>query len=73
MAQCFFFLIISFPFDREMLGDQRFLNFVKQNPQIKFQTELKGARHPILIGEYSEFSIMLSKGKESTLIYDSYE
>lgn len=37
-----------------MLGDERFLNFVKENPQVKFQTELKGARHPVLIGDYSE-------------------
>ncbi|KAF1330890.1 hypothetical protein FI667_g2587, partial [Globisporangium splendens] len=36
----------------QMLGDDRFLNFVKENPQVKFQTELKGARHPVLIGDY---------------------
>lgn len=39
---------------RKLLGDERFLNFVKENPQVKFQTELKGARHPVLIGDYSE-------------------
>ncbi|GAB9470162.1 hypothetical protein Gpo141_00007415 [Globisporangium polare] len=37
---------------RKLLGDERFLNFVKENPQVNFQTELKGARHPVLIGDY---------------------
>lgn len=36
-----------------MLGDQRFLAFVQENPQVNFRTELKGARHPVLIGDYS--------------------
>ncbi|TYZ57615.1 hypothetical protein PybrP1_007397 [[Pythium] brassicae (nom. inval.)] len=39
-------------FVREMLGDQRFLAFVQENPQVNFRTELKGARHPVLIGDY---------------------
>ncbi|KAG7402099.1 39S ribosomal protein L43, mitochondrial [Phytophthora boehmeriae] len=37
---------------RQLLTDERFLNFVKENPQVQFETELKGARHPILIGDY---------------------
>jgi large subunit ribosomal protein L43 len=39
---------------REMLKAPRFLNFVKENPQVTFQTEIKGAKHPVLIGDYSE-------------------
>lgn len=35
-----------------MFSDPRFLSFVKENPQVKFQTEVKGARHPVLIGDY---------------------
>lgn len=41
-----------------MLGDERFLAFVRENPQIQFQTELKGARHPVLIGNYSAFVLL---------------
>ncbi|GLD94293.1 hypothetical protein PINS_up002904 [Pythium insidiosum] len=37
---------------REMFKDPRFLQFVKENPQVTFETEIKGARHPILIGDY---------------------
>ncbi|KAF1793975.1 Thioredoxin-like fold [Phytophthora cactorum] len=37
---------------RQLLGDERFLKFVEENPQVHFETELKGARHPILIGDY---------------------
>ncbi|ETI34332.1 hypothetical protein F441_18932 [Phytophthora nicotianae CJ01A1] len=37
---------------RQLLGDERFLKFVEENPQVQFETELKGARHPILIGDY---------------------
>ncbi|TMW55921.1 hypothetical protein Poli38472_008569 [Pythium oligandrum] len=37
---------------RQMLADERFLNFVKENPQISFETEIKGARHPVLVGDY---------------------
>ncbi|KAL3674443.1 hypothetical protein V7S43_000394 [Phytophthora oleae] len=37
---------------RQLLGDERFLKFVEENPQVQFDTELKGARHPILIGDY---------------------
>ncbi|OQR84218.1 hypothetical protein ACHHYP_13716 [Achlya hypogyna] len=37
---------------REMLKDPRFLNFVAENPQVTFSTELKGNRHPVLIGDY---------------------
>lgn len=45
---------------RKLLGDERFLNFVKENPQVKFSTELKGARHPVLIGDYSEYSAVMN-------------
>ena len=38
---------------REMFSDERFLNFVKENPQVTFTTEIKGAKHPVLIGDYS--------------------
>ncbi|EEY63982.1 uncharacterized protein PITG_02494 [Phytophthora infestans T30-4] len=37
---------------RQLLGDERFVKFVEENPQVQFETELKGARHPILIGDY---------------------
>uniref|UniRef100_M4BMG1 Large ribosomal subunit protein mL43 n=1 Tax=Hyaloperonospora arabidopsidis (strain Emoy2) TaxID=559515 RepID=M4BMG1_HYAAE len=37
---------------RQLLSDQRFLQFVEENPQVQFETELKGARHPIVIGDY---------------------
>ncbi|DBA03545.1 TPA: hypothetical protein N0F65_011446 [Lagenidium giganteum] len=37
---------------RQLLADERFLRFVEENPQVQFQTELKGARHPVLIGDY---------------------
>lgn len=35
-----------------MFSDPQFLNFVKENPQVKFQTQIKGAKHPVLIGDY---------------------
>ena len=41
---------------RQLLSDQRFLQFVEENPQVQFETELKGARHPIVIGDYGAFS-----------------
>ncbi|KAE9039080.1 hypothetical protein PR003_g5736 [Phytophthora rubi] len=37
---------------RQLLGDERFVKFVEENPQVQFETELKGARHPVLIGDY---------------------
>ncbi|KAE8906105.1 hypothetical protein PF005_g8162 [Phytophthora fragariae] len=37
---------------RQLLGDERFVKFVQENPQVQFETELKGARHPVLIGDY---------------------
>ncbi|CEG40921.1 Mitochondrial/chloroplast ribosomal protein 36a [Plasmopara halstedii] len=37
---------------RQLLSDDRFHKFVEENPQVHFKTELKGARHPILVGEY---------------------
>lgn len=40
---------------RQLLGDQRFLRFVEENPQVHFETELKGARHPVLIGDYGAY------------------
>ena len=40
---------------RQLLGDHRFLKFVEENPQVQFETELKGARHPILIGDYGTY------------------
>lgn len=39
---------------RKLLQHKRFLDFVKENPQVTFKTELKGARHPVLIGDYSK-------------------
>ncbi|KAF0699016.1 Aste57867_10399 [Aphanomyces stellatus] len=37
---------------RELLKDSRFLAFVSENPQVEFSTEIKGSKHPVLIGEY---------------------
>ncbi|KAI9912291.1 hypothetical protein PsorP6_008990 [Peronosclerospora sorghi] len=37
---------------RQLLRDQRFLKFVEDNPQVQFETKIKGAHHPILIGDY---------------------
>ncbi|CAK4660049.1 hypothetical protein LEN26_001986 [Aphanomyces euteiches] len=37
---------------RDMLKDPRFLNFVSENPQVEFATQIKGNKHPVLIGEY---------------------
>ncbi|TDH68946.1 hypothetical protein CCR75_000960 [Bremia lactucae] len=37
---------------RQLLADERFHKFVEENPQVQFETELKGARHPILVGDY---------------------
>ncbi|CAI5743829.1 unnamed protein product [Peronospora destructor] len=55
---------------RQLLGDHRFLNFVEENPQVKFMTELKGARHPILVGDYvkNERKVMDIKNQDIKFI-----
>lgn len=40
---------------RQLLSDERFVKFVEENPQVQFETELKGARHPVLIGDYGAY------------------
>ena len=66
MAHAWLFL---FFFIRQMLGDERFLKFVQENPQVNFQTELKGARHPVLIGDYSKLTAFEFTNNEADLIF----
>lgn len=55
---------------RKLLSDERFLKFVEENPQVQFETELKGARHPIVIGDYGACSRRRSACKiEATARY----
>ncbi|OQS05266.1 hypothetical protein THRCLA_20669 [Thraustotheca clavata] len=37
---------------RDLLKDPRFLQFVQENPQVTFETRLKGNSHPVIIGDY---------------------
>lgn len=37
---------------RDLIRDTRFLQFVKDNPQIEFHSEIKSGRHPVLMGDY---------------------
>ena len=39
---------------RDIVKDSRFLEFVKENPQVEFHTEIKNGRHPIVIGDYGK-------------------
>lgn len=39
---------------RDFLSNKQFLEFVKENPQVSFRTELKPGRHPVLIGDYGK-------------------
>ncbi|KAH7488394.1 hypothetical protein PRIC1_007490 [Phytophthora ramorum] len=60
---------------RQLLGDERFLKFVEANPQVQFETELKGARHPVLIGDYvtNERKVSDIKNQDIPFILDQLE
>nr|CCA25140.1 conserved hypothetical protein [Albugo laibachii Nc14] len=55
---------------RDFLNNKKFIDFVKENPQVAFRTELKPGRHPVLIGDYvtNEQKVCDVKNKEEKWI-----
>ena len=41
---------------RNFIKDERFLSFVKENPQVQFMTKVENGKHPCLRGYYCTYS-----------------